>query len=77
MTNQITNQDLYNAINDLRKEITANAKEAEDRCIKRYDKITLDVASNTSWRNRVTGQFAIITVALGFGINWLFDKLSK
>ena len=73
----ITNKDLYDAINTFRKEVQDTMEKTEIRCINRYKEIGVEVKDNTNWRNRITGQFAVITVVLGFAINWFFDQFQK
>ena len=65
---QKTNTDIYNAINDTRKEILATLK-AE------VDPIKCDVKEMMNWRNRVVGQFSVIMIFVGAGINYLFDSV--
>jgi hypothetical protein len=38
------------------------------------DPIKKDVDELKGWRNRVVGQFSIIMVFIGAGVNWLFDQ---
>jgi hypothetical protein len=65
MTNgQVTNKDLYDAIHDLRKEISD-----------RIDKIECKVDENTNWRNQITGKITVLMVVIGAGVNWFWDKI--
>jgi hypothetical protein len=63
----ITNDKLYEAINNTRREILSTLKEE-------IDPIKKDVDELKGWRNRVVGQFSIIMVFIGAGVNWLFDQ---
>jgi hypothetical protein len=64
MSRAITNQDLYNALNDFRKEVR-----------EMLNPIDAQVKANTRWIDRATGQFTIIMIFVGAGINYLFDML--
>jgi hypothetical protein len=67
MTNEsVTNRDLYNAINDLRKEVC-----------ERVEKIEVKTVEIDNWRNRVVGQFSVIMIIVGAGINYLWDNIFK
>lgn len=73
MTNgngKITNKDLYEAIERLENKICA-------RYDAKFSRLELQIDENTSWRNKIVGQFAIIMVIIGAGINWLFGQFSK
>ena len=64
----ITNDKLYKAINDTRIEIVSQLE-------KRIEPIEKDIKEINSWRNRIVGQFSVIMVFVGAGINWLFDQV--
>lgn len=58
----ITNQDIYNAINDLRQEVNHNLERLED-----------DVKENTNFRNQLIGKITVMMALIGIGVNWLWD----
>jgi len=66
MTNNVSNQELYNAINDLRKEVMA-----------RTDKIEIKVVEIDNWRNKVIGQFSVLMVLIGASINYIWDSIFR
>ncbi len=67
MTNgRPTNTDIYNAINDFRKEMRAE-----------HDKLETKVDANTSFRNQLTGKLTVIMVIIGLTINFLWDMVAK
>jgi hypothetical protein len=61
----VSNKDIYEAINDLRKEMTC-----------RVDSVESEVKAIDNWRNRVVGQFSVIMVFIGIGINYIFDMFT-
>jgi len=62
----VTNKDIHEAIENLRLEIKRDIKD-----------IRACVDENTSWRNRIVGQFTIIMVIVGAAINWIFSQFNK
>lgn len=66
----ITNKDLYEAINELRKEISHRLEKVEEK-----------VEDNTAWRNQLTGKIAVLFIIIGAGINlamdWLREKIGQ
>jgi len=65
MTNEpITNKDLYDAINDLRKEMSY-----------RIDAIEKQVDENTGWRNKMVGQFTMLMIIIGGAVNYIWDSI--
>ena len=60
----VTNQHIFDAINDLRRELKADMKD-----------LRVEVDGNTNWRNQITGKLTILFVAIGVGVNFIFDWL--
>ncbi|HEC66494.1 MAG TPA: hypothetical protein ENI23_14500 [bacterium] len=58
----VTNEKIYNAINDLRKEVKSDMKD-----------LRKEVDVNTHWRDKITGKLTVIFVAIGVAINFLMD----
>ena len=58
----VTLRDIYNAIGELRKELSGRIEKVED-----------DVVDINNWRNKLIGQFSVIMVLIGIGINYLWD----
>lgn len=63
MSNVVTNKEIYEAIDSLRQELGH-----------RMDKIESEVDCNTNWRNRITGQFAVMMIFIGLTINFIWDS---
>ena len=59
MKDTVSNKELYTAIMDVHKKID--------------DVVEKRIAPLEVWRANITGQFAVITVAVGLGINFAFD----
>lgn len=62
----ISNKDIYEAINGLRQEMTHRIENVEKK-----------VDENTNWRNKIVGQIAVIVAVIGFGINFAWDFISN
>ena len=60
----VTNRDLYDIINDLRKEMAC-----------RIDKIEIEVRETTNWKNQLTGKITVLVAVIGIGVNILWDYL--
>lgn len=58
----ITNQHIFDAINDLRKEMKSDIKD-----------LRTEVDGNTNWRNQITGKLTVFFVAIGVGVNFMMD----
>ena len=62
----ITNKDIYDAINDFRKEMkTDNAAQ------------NIKIDANTDWRNQVMGKMTILFAVIGIGINLAYDWVKE
>lgn len=65
MSDGVSNKDIYDAINDLRKEI-----------MHRVEVIEAEVHETTNWRNKVIGQITVIFAVIGIVANWGWDLLT-
>ena len=63
MKDTVSNQQLYTAIMDVHKKI-------DDVVEKRITPLEI-------WKANITGQFAVITIALGLGVNLAFDWIKS
>ena len=66
MTNNVSNRELYDAINDLRKEVTG-----------KVERIEIKVVEIDNWRNKVIGQFSVLMIFIGAGINYIWDSIFR
>ena len=63
---QITNRDIYDAINDFRREVNES-----------FEKRDVKIDANTSWRHQITGKLTILFIFIGAGINLLLDWIQR
>ena len=63
---QITNQHIFDAINNLRMEVKQDMKD-----------LRTEVDCNTNWRNQITGKLTVLFVAIGVGVNFAMDWIKE
>lgn len=63
--NYVTNTQLFEKLENLEAKIETRVLRIEEK-----------VEDNTNWRNKITGQFTVLMIFIGLGINWIWDKVT-
>jgi len=77
MTSNVSQKDIYEAIQDFRKEVTHMFDKQSKRFDDRYDKVQEQVDKNTNWKNKAIGQATVIFTIIGIGVNWIWEAFSS
>ncbi len=75
MANHVTNQHLYEVINNFERKITLQIARMDRRFTRRIGKIEKKVEKNTDFRNQLTGKIVVLMGIVGIGINVLWDSI--
>ena len=70
----VTNEQLYRAIMGVQTDVGSKVDALH---IRMNNVIENRITPLEVWRANITGQFAMITVAVGLGINFLFDWIKE
>ena len=74
MKDSVTNAELYKAIMGVQTEVSGKIDTLHTRM---NNVIENRITPLEVWRANITGQFAIITIAIGLGINLAFDWVKE
>lgn len=74
MKDSVSNKELYTAIMGVQTEVSGKIDALHTRM---NNVIENRITPLEVWRANITGQFAVITLALGIGVNLFFDWIKE